>query len=243
MSLFPKKKKHLNPKEPQESEIIANKNESEKPASISSHEKKQDALIENIRKSMLTEADVRRIISEELIKIFSSKEADSPVLKVIAENNKIEIVDDAAKNEVDDGLTFADRVLKADEELKECYNELKIEALSYGLKSRLSNSGDTFRLHAKTYMKISLVGKSLKCFFALNPENYVNSSIPISDVGLRAAYKDIPLVFKVKSPLSLRRAKLLLSDACKRDGLYKDDPEYRDWISPLKSYVPQIGKK
>ncbi len=243
MSLFPKKKKHLNPKEPQESQIIANKNESEKPASISSHEKKQDALIENIRKSMLTEADVRRIISEELIKIFSSKEADSPVLKVIAENNKIEIVDDAAKNEVDDGLTFADRVLKADEELKECYNELKIEALSYGLKSRLSNSGDTFRLHAKTYMKISLVGKSLKCFFALNPENYVNSSIPISDVGLRAAYKDIPLVFKVKSPLSLRRAKLLLSDACKRDGLYKDDPEYRDWISPLKSYVPQIGKK
>lgn len=243
MSLFPKKKKHLNPKEPQESEIIANKNESEKPASISSHEKKQDALIENIRKSMLTEADVRRIISEELIKIFSSKEADSPVLKVIAENNKIEIVDDAAKNEIDDGLTFADRVLKADEELKECYNELKIEALSYGLKSRLSNSGDTFRLHAKTYMKISLVGKSLKCFFALNPENYVNSSIPISDVGLRAAYKDIPLVFKVKSPLSLRRAKLLLSDACKRDGLYKDDPEYRDWISPLKSYVPQIGKK
>lgn len=243
MSLFPKKKKHLNPQESQESEIIVNKKESEKPASISSHEKKQDALIENIRKSMLTEADVRRIISEELIKIFSSKEADSPILKVIAENNKIEIVDDAGKNEIDDGLTFADRVLKADEELKECYNELKIEALSYGLKSRLSNSGDTFRLHAKTYMKISLVGKSLKCYFALNPENYVNSSIPISDVGLRAAYKDIPLVFKVKSPLSLRRAKLLLSDACKRDGLYKDDPEYRDWIAPLKSYVPQIGKK
>lgn len=243
MSLFPKKKKHLNPQESQESEIIVDKKESEKPASISSHEKKQDALIENIRKSMLTEADVRRIISEELIKIFSSKEADSPILKVIAENNKIEIVDDAGKNEIDDGLTFADRVLKADEELKECYNELKIEALSYGLKSRLSNSGDTFRLHAKTYMKISLVGKSLKCYFALNPENYVNSSIPISDVGLRAAYKDIPLVFKVKSPLSLRRAKLLLSDACKRDGLYKDDPEYRDWIAPLKSYVPQIGKK
>ena len=243
MSLFPKKKKHLNPQESQESEIIVDKKESEKPASISSHEKKQDALIENIRKSMLTEADVRRIISEELIKIFSSKEADSPILKVIAENNKIEIVDDAGKNEIDDGLTFADRVLKADEELKECYNELKIEALSYGLKSRLSNSGDTFRLHAKTYMKISLVGKSLKCYFALNPENYVNSSIPISDVGLRAAYKDIPLVFKVKSPLSLRRAKLLLSDACKRDGLYTDDPEYRDWIAPLKSYVPQIGKK
>ena len=185
MSLFPKKKKHLNPQESQESEIIVNKKESEKPASISSHEKKQDALIENIRKSMLTEADVRRIISEELIKIFSSKEADSPILKVIAENNKIEIVDDAEKNEIDDGLTFADRVLKSDEELKECYNELKIEALSYGLKSRLSNSGDTFRLHAKTYMKISLVGKSLKCYFALNPENYVNSSIPISDVGLR----------------------------------------------------------
>ncbi len=245
MSLFPKKKNRLNETNLDEEQIDnkKQKNANKNDVSFSAHEKRQDALIEEIRKNALTESDVRRIVLDELTKIFSSDEPDSPILKIIADNNKIQVVDEREKEETSDNVTFADRVLNADEDLKECYNELKIEALSYGLKSRLSNSGDTFRLHAKTYMKISLVGKSLKCFFALDPENYINSSIPISDVGLKAAYKDIPLVFKVRSPLSLRRAKQLLSDACKRDGLYKDEPEYRDWVAPLKSYVPQIGKK
>lgn len=210
------------------------------------HEDEQDALIQEIRESMVTEADVRRIIAEELAKYFN-KEEEKPSLTVISNNGAIEIVEEETKETIDRAslarIPFPTRMLEADQELKQCYNELKAEALAYGLKSRLSNSGDTFRLHAKTYMKIAIAGKSLKLYFALNPSDYSESSFPITDAGTKNLYKDIPLVFKVRSPLSVRRARQLLSDACKKDDLLLGKIVHRDWVSPLKDYKPQLGPR
>ena len=94
--------------------------------------------------------------------------------------------------------------------MKDNYNELKNEILSYGVKSRISNSGDTFRLHRKTYVKITIAGKSLKLYFALDPKDYKDSTIPFQDAGEKNAYAEIPFVFKVKSELSMKRAKQLI---------------------------------
>ena len=64
----------------------------------------------------------------------------------------------------------------AEKEMKANYNELKSEVLSYGVKSRVSNTGDTFRLHTKTYLKITIAGKSLKLYFALDPKIMKNNA-------------------------------------------------------------------
>ena len=50
-------------------------------------------------------------------------------------------------------IPFAERLVDAEKEMQDNYNELKNEILAYGVKSRISNSGDTFRLHRKTYIK------------------------------------------------------------------------------------------
>lgn len=140
-------------------------------------------------------------------------------------------------------IPFSDRMLKADKELQSNYNELKAECLSYGLKSRLSNSGDTFRLHTKTYVKITIAGKGLKLYFALNPKDYASGPIPLHDASEKNIYKEIPGVFKVKSPLSLKRAKQLLADAVEKDNLEQGKIEPHNWAIELKDYKPQLGGK
>lgn len=109
-------------------------------------------------------------------------------------------------------IPFAKRLATSEKVVKEAYNEVKSELLSYGLKSRISLSGDTFRLHTVEYAKIVVAGKSLKIYLALNPKDYKNSTIPFSDASKMSVHKATPFVFKIKSGLSVRRAKQLIAD-------------------------------
>ena len=123
----------------------------------------------------------------------------------------IPVVEVAEKAPVE-RISFAKRLSTSEKVVKEAYNEVKSELLSYGLKSRVSLSGDTFRLHTVEYAKIVVAGKSLKMYLALNPKDYKNSTIPFSNASKMSAHKATPFVFKVKSGLSVRRAKQLIAD-------------------------------
>ena len=130
-------------------------------------------------------------------------------------------------------IPFQTRIHAAEPELKAHFNELKSDILAYGVKSRISNSGDTFRLHTKTYVKITIAGKALKLYFALDPKDYADSKMPLADVSHKGIYKEIPLVFKVKSELSLRRAKQLIADAMAKDNLVQGEVVLRDWVKEI----------
>ena len=139
-------------------------------------------------------------------------------------------------------IPFDERLLGSDKELQEIYNEIKNEILSYGVKSRISTSGDTFRLHRKTYVKITVAGKSLKLYFALNPDNYRDTAIPVQDASEKNIYEEIPLVFKVKSPLSVRRCKQLIQDVMEQDGLEQGEVGTVNWIKEMKAELKARGK-
>lgn len=151
--------------------------------------------------------------------------APAPAPVVVPEQPKAPIV----------RISFEERIVDADKEMKDNYNELKNEILSWGVKSRISNSGDTFRLHRKTYIKITVAGKSLKLYFALDPKDYIGSTIPVQDAGEKNTYAEIPLVFKVKSPLSLKRAKQLIQDVMEKDGLEQGTVESVNWVKEIKA--------
>ncbi len=118
--------------------------------------------------------------------------------------------------------------------MKQAYNEIKSELLSYGVKSRISSTGDTFRLHTKTYAKIVIAGKSLKIYFALDPKAYKDSTFPIGDASSKVAHLDTPLVFKVKSDLSVRRAKVLIADCAAKDKLVQGEVVKHDHAKEVK---------
>ncbi len=140
-------------------------------------------------------------------------------------------------------IPFPTRMVDADKDMKSNYNELKSEILSYGVKSRVSNSGDTFRLHKITFVKITIAGKSLKLYFALDPKDYANSTYPVQDASHKNIYKDIPMVFKVKSELSMRRAKQLIADVMDKHGLEQGKIIPHNYAADLKDFVPTGGNK
>jgi len=130
-------------------------------------------------------------------------------------------------------IPFQTRMKSAEPSMAKNYNELKSEIMSYGVKSRISNKGDTFRLHKVTFVRITVAGKALKLYFALNPKDYANSPLPVQDVSHKKVYADIPLVFKVKSDLSMKRAKDLISDVMKKNGLKQGTVETKNWIDEI----------
>ena len=140
-------------------------------------------------------------------------------------------------------LTFAERLLQSDKELLDLYNELKNEILSYGVKSRISAVGDTFRLHKKMYVRITVAGKSLKLYFALNPDDYKDSKMPVQNAGHKGMYAEIPLVFKVRSGLSVRRCKELIQDCMDKDGLEQGEIGKVNWAKELKAELASGKKK
>ncbi len=133
-------------------------------------------------------------------------------------------------------IPFDQRIAQADDVVKGSYNELKSLLKSYGLNNRIANGGDSFRLHRVTYCKITIAGKSLKLYLALNPNDYANSTYPIKDASSKAIYKETPLVFKVRSGLSLRRAEELIRDCMDKHGLEQiEQVQVKDWASNLAS--------
>ncbi len=167
-----------------------------------------------------------------------------PAPAVEAVEAPLPIVPEAPKEEkpVYERLTFAERLLKSDKDVQDLYNEIKNEILSYGVKSRISANGDTFRLHKKMYVRITVAGKSLKLYFALNPDDYKDSKMPVQDAGHKGMYAEIPLVFKVKSGLSVRRCKELIQDCMDKDGLEQGEIGKVNWIKEMKAEL-KAGKK
>ena len=171
-----------------------------------------------------------------------------PVKQEVKEQPKPEVRKEAVKQEVKVPapqaeeekkpiirIPFVERMLSADKEMQDNYNELKNEILSYGVNSRVSNSGDTFRLHRKTYIKITIAGLSLKLYFALNPDDYKDSTLPIQNAGHKGIYQEIPLVFKVKSGLSMRRCKQLIQDVFDKNGFEQGEVGNINWVEDLKN--------
>jgi hypothetical protein len=79
-----------------------------------------------------------------------------------------------------------------------------------------------------------IAGKYLKLYFALNPEDYKDTTYPFEDASRMGAHKDTPFVFKIKSGLSVRRAKVLIKDAASKDGLTQGEVVKHDHVADVK---------
>ena len=131
---------------------------------------------------------------------------------------------------------FAEKLALADDDLRAKYEELQAEARAYDLKGRVSNSGDTYHLGRKNYLKITIVGKTLRVYYALDAKAYAGSPIPVEDVSDKKAFADMPSLLRVKSDLSLRRAKKLIADMMEADGIKRIDEAKKN--APVAAKAP-----
>lgn len=186
--------------------------------------------------------EIRKIVAEELNKLDriviakEVKEAPKKETKKPAPAPAPVEEEDESKKLSIQRIPFAEKIVKADKELQEKYNEIKSELLAYGASSRVSIACDTFRLHRKPYVKITLVGKTLKVYFALDPKEFVDSPIPVVDSSDKVAYEEVPALLKVKSNLSVKRAKELAEMAFGKDGVQKEkEAEAHNWVKEIRA--------
>ena len=120
------------------------------------------------------------------------------------------------------GASFETKLKNSEYDLRHKYYDLRDYIKSYGINNRISRPGDTFSLHREKLVFLTISGKHIKASFALNPEDYKDSAIPV-DVNTSKRLEDLPLAFKVKSDLSFRRAKKLVDDVMAIKGYTREE--------------------
>lgn len=119
-------------------------------------------------------------------------------------------------------ITYTERLARSEETLKQQYSELKNELLSHRkVRSRITKSCETFRVGYNQVAKLVVAGKGLKLYLALDPRSVDSAIYHQRDASSKKRFVEVPLVVKVKSPLSLRKAKQLIAKVCEEKEIVK----------------------
>ena len=129
--------------------------------------------------------------------------------------------------------SFVLRLYESNQDIRDMYNLIKNELVSYGFKSSVSRYGDTFRIKREVSAKITISGRSLKLFLALNPKNYISTTFPVYYESSAAGYKEIPLVCKVDDLIYKDAILRAIYDLSKSKSLAKLQVPYVDFSEEL----------
>lgn len=136
---------------------------------------------------------------------------------------------------------FVEKIKLASEDIQGVYNEIRNEIMSYkGVKGRCSSACDTFRLNKDIIAKFLLIGKTMKLYLSLDPEdeNLPQNIYHQKDESKKKAYKDTPFMVKLQSRLSVRKAKKLITYMFEKLDVVKN-PKYEevDYVETLERQV------
>ncbi len=120
--------------------------------------------------------------------------------------------------------SFETRLKNSEFDLRHKYYDLRDYIKWYGLRNRISIPGDTFSYKRQRYVFITIVGKHIRVYLNLDPNDYADSTIPV-EPALAKKYEDLPCLLRVKSDLSYRRAKKLVDDVMQKIGMDKPDED------------------
>ena len=120
--------------------------------------------------------------------------------------------------------SFETRLRNSEFDLRHKYYDLRDYIKWYGLRNRVSIPGDTFSYKRQRYIFVTIVGKHLRVYSQLNPDDYAESTIPVERAEAKK-YEDLPCLLRVKSDLSYRRAKKLVDDLMAKIGMDKPDED------------------
>lgn len=166
----------------------------------------EDENIEYIVESKNGEATVEAKEIEE--------EVEEPVVITPVELKTVEIKQESGLKAIQARkLNFEEKLVRASKEVRVNYKELKNYFEELGFKCKIAKNGAIFYHKNIKQAVITVSGKSaLRVYYKLDYYKYVDSSIPLTYVPDVRKYEKTPVYIKVKSDLSVRRAKQLMDD-------------------------------
>ena len=125
--------------------------------------------------------------------------------------------------------SFRARLIQADDEMKDYYNSLRSELLSYvGVKERVSWNYDSYNVGRRQFAKINANRKSIILYLALAPAS-VDEKYTFRDVSEKKRYAAVPVRYKITGSRSFKYAVELIAQAAVEFGLdYKRFEEKLD---------------
>ena len=152
--------------------------------------------------------------------IFSTPEnyAYAPVANAEAQNVEETKAEEASEEgEEKESLSYIDRLMASEESLKESYSQIKNELLRHRkVHSRISKSCETFRVGYDVIAKLVVAGKGLKLYLAMDPYSVDSAIYHQRDASGKKRFVEVPLVVKVKSNLSVKKALQLIDLTCEQ---------------------------
>ena len=119
-------------------------------------------------------------------------------------------------------IPFEQRLKRAPAEARVHYKEI-IEAVNeYKVSDRKSIPGETISYKKERLMFITLAGNTLKVYFALDPKEFEDSTIPLKDASDVKKFESTPSYLKIKSSLAVRRAMRLAKRVFTEHGVPKN---------------------
>ncbi len=138
--------------------------------------------------------------------------------------------------------TFKSKLIQ-NERAQDHYTELKnaLAELS-GVKSRVCQGGENFRVGRNKVAVLKIAGKTLMMYLALDPCDYEDTKYRFTDVSDKKTYAETPMKVKITSARALKHAKELIADLSARLELANVGCIYMDYHFPYKTDEQLIAK-
>ena len=184
--------------------------------------------------------------------------AESPVIEaeepVVAESPVIEAEETPVAVRRDNGRvlvkakynrSFTAKLIQADDKLKTYYGEIRNELLRYKVKPRTSWRYEAFKKGRKLIARISMRGKTLSLYLALDPKAYDGTKYKIDDVSAVANNAAVPSLYKIKNDRRCKYSKDLISAVMAENGLEAGENPMEDYCAkyPYEDIEPLIERK
>ena len=123
--------------------------------------------------------------------------------------------------------SFAQKMLLADEVIKDRYDELKNYALRFKrLKARISKKFDSINQGRLQFVKLSVAGKTLKLFLNMDI-NVTEPKFHCKDMRDKKTYEPVPVLLRIKSGRAVKYAKILIDQCAEIHGL-KENKKFQE---------------
>ncbi|MDE7439863.1 MAG: uL15 family ribosomal protein [Clostridia bacterium] len=188
------------------------------------------------------EAEVQPIAEEPKEEVAQNAPAE---VKPVAERPVAVKADGKVFIRVRYNRSFTAKLIQSDDKIKSYYGEIKNELLRYKVKTRTSWRYETFKLGRKLLAKISMRGKTLGLYLALDPKAYDGTKYKINDVSSVANNASVPSLYKIKNDRRCKYSKDLISALMAENGLAAGDTPTEDYVAryPYEELEPLIERK
>lgn len=139
--------------------------------------------------------------------------------------------------------SFTARLIQSDDDVKDWYNQIKNELLSYKkVKDRMSWKRETYKCGKAKVALMSFRGKSLCLYLALDPTEFAESKYKVEDASVNASSTETPLMYRIKNEKRMRYALQLIEIMMSRLGVERTERESQDYYLPYEGTLELINK-